>query len=183
MPEEPATMNAEELRQRQAPLKHQYTAHPEDAIAVLSATGTVNFQNQTCEIDCPNALNGKTTSGLHPKAGGTGAEACSGDMLLQSLIACAGVTLSAVATAMNMKIDSARIVAQGTMDFRGTLGIDRSVPVGLTSVKLQFTLKSHESADQIAKLIQLTERYCVILQTIKSNLSVTTASSLIPPTE
>lgn len=165
-------MKAEELKAIQAPLKEQYAAAPESAVANLHASGEVNIQNLTCRVVTPNAEDRATSSGLHPFAGGDGLAACSGDMLLQSLVACSGVTFAAVATAMNLEISAATIEAKGLMDFRGTLGVDRTVAVGLTDIELSFEVHSEEPADKIEKLIQLTERYCVVLQTLTQGVKV-----------
>ena len=166
-------MKAEDLRALQEPLKAAYKEDPAAAVATLHARGTVNFETLACNVDSPDPSNGVTSSGLHPKAGGDGQLACSGDMLLQSLVACSGVTLAAVTTAMGLSISSAVVLAEGVMDFRGTLGVDRSVPIGLTSVSLTFQLATDEADDKIEKLIQLTERYCVVLQTLAAGVSVT----------
>ncbi len=165
-------MNAEQLKQLQAPLKAKYTASATAAIAQLHATGVIDFENLTCLVASPGAAGGEVRSGLHPMAGGDGSAACSGDMLLQSLVACSGITLAAVATAMELRINSATIAAIGTMDFRGTLGVDRATPVGLTSIELSFDVDSAEPDEKIDKLIQLTERYCVVLQTLKQGVNV-----------
>lgn len=166
-------MNSTQLRQLQTPLKDSYKTNPAEAIAELHATGVVDCANLTCNVQTPISSDSSTVSGLHPKAGGSGVEACSGDMLLQSLIACSGVTFAAVSTSMELQIDSAQISAKGMMDFRGTLGIDRGVPIGLTSISLEFTVKSPEPDEKIEKLIQLTERYCVVLQTLTQSVQVT----------
>lgn len=166
-------MDAQQLKELQSPLKAQHAASSASAIAQLHARGTINLKNLTCEVETPGGDDECVTSGLHPLAGGDGTNACSGDMLLQSLVACSGVTFAAVATAMELNVQSARIEAIGTMDFRGTLGVDREVPVGLTKIELSFHIDSEEPADRINKLIQLTERYCVVLQTLKQGAEVT----------
>ncbi len=130
------------------------------------------MQNLTCRVATPNAENKATISGLHPFAGGSDLAACSGDMLLQSLVACSGVTFAAVATAMNLKVSTTKIEANGLMDFRGTLGVDRTVPVGLTGIELSFHIHTEEPDDKIEKLVQLTERYCVVLQTLTQGVNV-----------
>ncbi|HIK92730.1 MAG TPA: OsmC family peroxiredoxin, partial [Planctomycetes bacterium] len=145
---------------------------PEAAIVSLNATGAVNIDDLTCHVESAPSPDGRTVSGLHPAAGGDGRAACSGDMLLQSLVACSGVTFAAVSTAMGMQISSATVTAHGTMDFRGTLGVDRDVPIGLTSVDLSFAVETTEPDEKIEKLIQLTERYCVVLQTLKNSVTV-----------
>lgn len=166
-------MDAEQLKQIQAPLKSRYAEHPESAIARLSAIGLIDLKTLTCKVDTPFSQNEKVNAGLHSKAGGDGTAACSGDMLLQALVACSGVTFAAVATAMGLSIQTSRIEAVGKMDFRGTLGVDRSVPVGLTEIGLNFVIESSEPAEKIEKLIQLTERYCVVLQTLTQGVRVT----------
>ncbi len=129
----------------------------------MTATGTINVETLCCEI--PSGGN-PIVAGLHPAAGGSGDQACSGDMLLQSLVACSGVTFAAVATAMEIPIEAATVTATGTMDFRGTLGIERQAPVGLTEIQLHFAITSTAEDEILAKLISLTERYCVVLQTL-----------------
>ena len=158
-------MNADELRALQAPIKEQYRTTPESAMVTFHAKGTVHQDRLLCDVPTHAGL---AHAGLHPAAGGNGREACSGDMLLESLVACAGVTLSAVATAMAIPIRSAEIHAEADLDFRGTLGIDRSVPVGVQSVRLRFEIQSDADAAAIKKLVELTERYCVIYQTLKN---------------
>lgn len=156
-------MNSEELRAIQAPLKQQYRDDPSSARVVMHATGTVDLAATACRVETDA---GQLTAGLHPAAGGDGSQACSGDMLLQALVACTGVTFSAVATAMAIPILAASVRAEAEMDFRGTLGIDKSVPVGITSIKLIFNIDSTADDAQLDKLIQLTERYCVVLRTL-----------------
>ncbi len=165
-------MDRDELKSLQAPLKQLYQTDPDAAIAELHAVGIIDFTNLCCRV--PIAANdGKDLiAGLHPKAGGDGSVACSGDMLLQALVTCAGTTMAAVSTAMGLEIRSARIEAIGHMDFRGTLGVDRMVPVGLTSIELQFHIDSDVAAESLDKLIQLTERYCVVLQTLQNAVRV-----------
>lgn len=171
-------MNAEQLRALQEPLKSAYQSDPGAAEARLHAQGTVEFENMACHVDSPDCGNGTTVSGLHPKAGGDGQLACSGDMLLQSLVACSGVTLGAVTTAMGLEIRTATVRAEGLMDFRGTLGVDRSVPIGLTQVTLNFELETDEPDEKVDKLIQLTERYCVVLQTLVSGVTVSSTRAV-----
>ena len=171
-------MNSAQLKEIQAPLKAAYKATPEQAIAELHASGVIDLATLTCKVDSPQAEQGRTVSGLHPKAGGDGLAACSGDMLLQSLVACSGVTFAAVATAMELQIQNASVHAKGMMDFRGTLGIDRTTPIGLTSIELQFTVESKEPGDKIDKLIQLTERYCVVLKTLSEGVVVSSERCL-----
>ncbi len=165
-------MNAEELKQIQAPLKTRYAEDSASALDTQRAVGKIDCEKLTCHVETLCATPGMTTSGLHRMAGGDGSHACAGDMLLQSLVACAGVTFAAVSTAMGLNISSASVEARGTMDFRGTLGVDRETPVGFTSIELVFDVNSGEPAEKIDKLIQLTERYCVVLQTISKGVEV-----------
>jgi uncharacterized OsmC-like protein len=157
-------MDAEALRARQAPLKQQYKDDPQTARVVMTATGIVQPSMQNCRVA---SRQGEILAGLHPAAGGSGQEACSGDMLLQALIACSGVTVSAVATAMGLAIRSVKLTASASMDFRGTLGVDKSVPVGFTSIDLKFEFDSDCTESQLNKLFELTERYCVIWQSLQ----------------
>jgi len=165
-------MNAETLRALQAPLKQQYRDSPETAVITLKAEGQVDEQSIACRVDTARAV---AIAGLHPASGGTGAELCSGDMLLEALVACAGVTLKAVATALGITLQDARLRAEGDLDFRGTLGVDKQASVGFRAIRLIFDLKTDAPDEQVAQLIKLTERYCVIYQTLnqKPDLSVT----------
>lgn len=169
-------MNAEELRAKQAPLKARYKEDPAAAAATLRSRGTIRMEHATCHID---AAEGPVEAGLHPLAGGEGTWACSGDMLLQSLVACAGVTLAAVATAMGLPVRGGTVEAEGDLDFRGTLGVNREAPVGFTAIRLQFRLDADADEAQLRKLLELTERYCVIYQTLRSapSLSATIDAS------
>lgn len=173
-------MDAETLKAVQVPLKQRYVDSPEDAVAHLHAEGSVDFEKLTCSVKSPFANEEVTVSGLHEKAGGDGSAACSGDMLLQSVVSCAGVTLAVVKTAMRMEVQSAVVRAKGKMDFRGTLGVDRDVPIGLTEVQLQFDIASNEPADKLDKLVELAERYCVIAQTLKASCEVTSTRLATP---
>ncbi len=155
-------MRAEELRALQAPLKEQYRNNPESALLTLKAEGRVG-EGITCKIDTGKAL---VQAGLHPATGGDGLSVCSGDMLLEALVACAGVTLNAVATATGVTIQEGTIKAEGDLDFRGTLGVSRDTPVGFQRIRLSFDLQTNASQDQLAKLLSLTERYCVVYQTL-----------------
>ena len=157
-------MNAEELRQLQAPLKARYKETPAAAMHTFQARGTLLPDRPTCRIETRFA---QFDAGLHPAAGGDGSEACSGDLLLESLVACAGVTFNVVATAMSIPFRSAVVVVEGEGDFRGTLGIVKDVPVGITDIRLRFEVDSPASDDQLATLLKLTERYCVIFQTLR----------------
>ena len=171
-------MEAAKLKAIQEPIKQKYREDPATAAVVLKARGSVDFDRLVCKVQ---SHIGAVDAGLHAAAGGSGHDACSGEMLLEALVACAGVTLSAVATAMSIAIRSASIEATGVMDFRGTLGIDRNVPVGLTKVELHFALDTDANLEQQTKLVQLTERYCVILQTIKNSVSVEAVLQNVPP--
>ena len=155
-------MNADELRSLQAPLKAQYRERPETASVTLRAEGRVG-ENMTCKIETGKA---RAEAGLHPATGGDGQSACSADMLLEALVGCAGVTLSAVATALGISLRDATIRAEGDLDFRGTLGVSKDVPVGFKNIRLHFDLDTDASEEQIATLIRLTERYCVVYQTL-----------------
>ena len=157
-------MNAEELRAAQAPLKARYKADPAAALVVLEGRGEAQADAQLCRVE---TFLGVTEAGLHPATGGDGKSACSGDMLLQALVACAGVTLGSVATAMGIALKGARIRAEGELDFRGTLGVSREAPVGFRRIVLHFELDTDAPAESQAKLLELTERYCVVLQTLK----------------
>jgi uncharacterized OsmC-like protein len=163
-------MNADELRSLQAPLKTQYREHPDTASVTLRAEGRIG-ENITCRIETGTA---RVEAGLHPAAGGDGQSACSADMLLEALVGCAGVTLSAVATALNISLRGGTIRAEGDLDFRGTLGVSKDVPVGFKQIRLNFDLDTDAGEDQIATLLRLTERYCVVYQTLSqpANISV-----------
>lgn len=155
-------MKAEELRSLQAPLKREYQEHPEKAHITLKAEGRLGA-GISCKIDTGKAL---IEAGLHPASGGNGLMVCSGEMLLEALVACAGVTLSAVATALGVKIQEVGVRAEGDLDFRGTLGVSKEVPVGFQTIRLSFTITSDASSEQLATLVRLTERYCVVHQTL-----------------
>mgnify|MGYP001286528444 CR=1 FL=1 len=156
-------MDAAALRSLQAPIKARYREDPDSALVPLHAEGRFEGDGLTCTVD---SWAGPIVAGLHPSTGGDGSEACSGDMLLQALVACAGVTLRSVATAMGIGLRGARVRADGTFDARGTLGVSKEVPVGLTGIRLSFELDTDADEQTVAKLIQLTERYCVIYQTL-----------------
>lgn len=155
-------MNTEDLRAVQAPLKEHYRETPEAAFITLRAQGRVG-EGVSCKIETGKAL---VVAGLHPATGGTGLSACSGDMLLEALVACAGVTLNAVATALGIKLRDASLQAEGDLDFRGTLGVSKEVPAGFQNIRLQVTLDTDASEEQLATLLRLTERYCVVYQTL-----------------
>ena len=155
-------MKADELRSVQAPLKERYRETPEAALVTLRAQGRLG-EGVSCKIETGKAL---VTAGLHPATGGSGMSACSGDMLLEALVACAGVTLNAVATALGIALRDATLRAEGDLDFRGTLGVAKDVPVGFQNIRLHFELDTDASDEQIATLLRLTERYCVVYQTL-----------------
>ncbi len=157
-------MDATELKEIQAPIKARYRAEPEAAIVTLKAEGAIG-DGVTCSVATGRAL---IEAGLHPATGGSGVHACSGDMLLEALVACAGVTLNAVATALGLELRDARVRAEGDLDFRGTLGVDREAPVGFRDIRLSFDIDGDLSEEQLATLAKLTERYCVVYQTLKA---------------
>ncbi len=156
-------MDANALRAMQAPYKDKYKSDPNAAVITLKAHGTLDESKIACKVETGRAL---AIAGLHPATGGSGAELCSGDMLLEALVACAGVTLKAVATALDIPLKSGTVKAEGDLDFRGTLGVDKEAPVGFREIRLSFDLDTDASDEQIASLIKLTERYCVIFQTL-----------------
>lgn len=155
-------MHVDDLRSLQAPLKTAYRDHPEQARVTLHAEGRLG-EGVSCSVETGRAL---VRAGLHPATGGDGLSACSGDMLLQALVACAGVTLNAVATALGIELRDARLRAEGDLDFRGTLGVDRDVPVGFQTIRLHVALDTDADPDQVDTLLHLTERYCVVYQTL-----------------
>jgi uncharacterized OsmC-like protein len=155
-------MNAETLRSLQAPLKEKYRQEPNTALVTLRAEGRLG-EGITCKIETGKA---PVTAGLHPATGGDGLSACSGDMLLEALVGCAGVTLNAVATALGIHLRDANVRAEGDLDFRGTLGVSKNVPVGFERIRLRFDLDTDATAEQVATLLRLTERYCVVYQTL-----------------
>jgi uncharacterized OsmC-like protein len=168
-------MTAEELKSLQAPLKAQYREHPETALVTLRAEGRIG-ENITFKIETGKA---RAEAGLHPATGGDGQSACSADMLLEALVGCAGVTLSAVATALNISLRGATIRAEGDLDFRGTLGVSKDVPVGFKEIRLNFDFDTDASEEQIATLIRLTERYCVVYQTLSQPAKITVLHRVI----
>jgi len=173
------TMDAAELRALQAPLKERYRTEAGAAMVTLSAHGRLG-EGVSCRVETGRAL---VEAGLHPATGGDGTLACSGDMLLDALVACAGVTLSAVATAIGLDVRDGTVTAEGDLDFRGTLGVDREVPVGFQSIRLRFDLSTDATAEQLATLQRLTERYCVVLQTLRSAPSVSLTCVAAPGRE
>ncbi len=157
-------MNGEELRAIQAPLKERYRANAKSGLVTLRANGALDSEGIACRVDTGRAL---ALAGLHPATGGSGAELCSGDMLLEALVACAGVTMKAVATSLGIALRSGKVAAEGDLDFRGTLGVDKQAPVGFSDIRLKFELDTDAPQDQIDTLLKLTERYCVVLQTLR----------------
>ena len=157
-------MNTEELRSLQAPLKKKYQDSPEQAVVTLRAEGRVG-EGISCRVETGRAL---VEAGLHPATGGDGSQACSGDMLLQALAACAGVTLRAVATAFGVEIRDGKVVVEGDLDFRGTLGVSKDCPVGFREIRLRFELDSDAGEELLNKIVAVTERYCVVLQTLRN---------------
>lgn len=158
-------MTADELRALQAPLKAKYKDDPASARCAISIRGVLDGDDVRCRVLSPR---GEIVAGLHPATGGDGSLACSADMLLEAFVGCAGVTMKAVATALGISLTSATIIATADLDFRGTLGVAKDAPVGLTNVRLSFDVKSDAPREQVDKLVQLTERYCVIYQTLKN---------------
>ncbi|HEV8464607.1 MAG TPA: OsmC family protein [Pseudolabrys sp.] len=158
-------MDAGELRAMQAPIKERYKNDPKTAFITLKAKGTLDDSNIACKVETGRAL---AIAGLHPATGGSGLELCSGDMLLEALVACAGVTVKAVATALDIPLKSGNVSAEGDLDFRGTLGVAKDAPVGFAQIRLRFDLDTDAAQDKLDQLLKLTERYCVVYQTIKS---------------
>ena len=157
-------MDSTELRAVQAPIKEQYRADPDTALVTLTASGRLGEESVTCSVETGRAL---VEAGLHPATGGDGLSACSGDLLLQALVACAGVTMRAVATALGIDLRGGTVTADGDIDFRGTLGVDRDAPVGFRSIRLNFAVDTDADDAAVAKLLELTERYCVVYQTLR----------------
>jgi len=167
-------MDAEELRAIQTPLKERYRAEPAAALVTLRARGQLGAESVTCRVETGKAL---VEEGLHPATGGDGRAACSGDLLLEALVACAGVTLKAVATALALPLVGGTVSAEGDLDFRGTLGVTKDVPVGFRAIRLQFDLDTDASPQQLDYLLRLTERYCVVYQTLQHPGNVTLSVS------
>jgi len=157
-------MKRDELRAIQTPLKERYKDEPEAAVITLAASGRLG-ENVSCSVDTGRAL---SEAGLHPASGGDGSQLCSGDMLLEALVACAGVTLQAVATSLGIEVESGTVRAEGELDFRGTLAVDHDAPVGFRSIRLDFDLDTDAGEEELATLLKLTERYCVVLQTLSN---------------
>jgi len=166
-------MDSQELRAMQAPIKARYKETPDAAVITLKAQGAIDDQSISCKVETGRAI---AAAGLHPLSGGSGLELCSGDMLLESLVACAGVTLKAVSTALEIPLRAGVVRAEGDLDFRGTLGVDKEAPVGFSAIRLSFDLDTDAPQEKIDQLIKLTERYCVVFQTLnnKPQLSVAT---------
>ncbi len=157
-------MDRDALKATQAPLKERYTEEPEEAVVTLKASGSLG-EGISCSVDTGRAL---AEAGLHPASGGDGTQLCSGDMLLEALVACAGVTLRAVATSLGIEVEAGTVRAEGELDFRGTLAVDRDAPVGFRAIRLSFDLDTDASEDELATLLKLTERYCVVFQTLST---------------
>ena len=156
-------MDSAALRALQAPIKERYKSDPSAAVITLKAKGSTDSEGLTCKVETGRAL---AVAGLHPATGGSGLELCSGDMLLEALVACAGVTLKSVATAVEVPLKKGIVIAEGDLDFRGTLGVDKNAPVGFREIRLRFDIDCPASAEQIETLLKLTERYCVVFQTL-----------------
>jgi uncharacterized OsmC-like protein len=163
-------IDAATLRTMQAPLKSRYKDAPDAALITLKASGEVDDEGIACKVETGRAIQ---TAGLHPATGGSGMELCSGDMLLEALVACAGVTLKAVATALEIELKSARVSAEGDLDFRGTLGVDREAPVGFQAIRLRFDVETEAPQDKLDALLKLTERYCVVFQSLNTRPELT----------
>lgn len=164
-------MDSAELRAMQAPIKERYKTDPQAAVITLKAKGTIDSESLSCKVETGRAL---AVAGLHPATGGSGLELCSGDMLLEALVACAGVTLKSVATAVEVPLRVGNVFAEGDLDFRGTLGVDKEAPVGFRAIRLKFDLDTDAPQEKLDQLLKLTERYCVVFQTLnhKPELSV-----------
>ncbi|MBR0966415.1 OsmC family protein [Bradyrhizobium diazoefficiens] len=162
-------MDAAALRQMQAPIKERYKTDPKTAMITLKAKGSTDSDGIACKVETGRAI---AMAGLHPATGGSGLELCSGDMLLEALVACAGVTLKSVATAIEVSMKTGNVYAEGDLDFRGTLGIDKETPVGFAEIRLRFEVDTDAPQDKLDLLLKLTERYCVVYQTIKNGPKV-----------
>ena len=170
-------MDAKGLRALQAPIKERYKNDPKAAYITLKASGHLDDAKIACKVETGRAL---AVAGLHPATGGSGLELCSGDMLLEALVACAGVTMKAVATALDIPLKSASVSAEGDLDFRGTLGVSKDVPVGFKQIRLHFDLATDANEEQIATLIRLTERYCVVYQTLSHSVEISVLHRVAP---
>ena len=162
-------MDSTQLRAMQAPIKDRYRSDPQAAFITLKAKGSLENEGIACKVETGRAL---AVAGLHPATGGSGLELCSGDMLLEALVACAGVTLKSVATAIDVPLASGHVSAEGDLDFRGTLGVDKESPVGFAEIRLRFDVKTDAPQEKLDQLLKLTERYCVVYQTIKNGPKV-----------
>jgi len=169
-------MDAAELKGIQAPIKARYREDPEAAVITLTAEGVIG-EGVSCSVNTGRAL---VEAGLHPATGGSGMQACSGDMLLEALVACAGVTLNAVATALELKVRDATVRAEGDLDFKGTLGVDKGAPVGFRDIRLSFDIDGDLTEDELATLMKLTERYCVVYQTLRAAPPITVSHTVTP---
>jgi len=158
-------MDSTQLRAMQAPIKERYKADPKSAYITLKAKGSIDNEGIACKVETGRAL---AVAGLHPATGGSGLELCSGDMLLEALVACAGVTLKSVATAIDVPLKAGFVSAEGDLDFRGTLGVDKEAPVGFAEIRLRFDVDTDAPQEKLDQLLKLTERYCVVYQTVKS---------------
>ena len=163
-------MDSTELRAMQAPIKDRYKADPKAAFITLKAKGSLDSEGLSCKVETGKAV--AAIAGLHPATGGSGLELCSGDMLLEALVACAGVTLKSVATAIDAPLKSGNVIAEGDLDFRGTLGVDKEAPVGFAEIRLRFDVDTDAPQEKLDQLLKLTERYCVVYQTIKNGPKV-----------
>jgi uncharacterized OsmC-like protein len=170
-------MKADTLRALQAPLKSRYKEDPGAALITLRAEGEIGSENLACKVTTGKGL---VEAGLHPATGGSGMQACSGDMLLEALVACAGVTCSAVATALGIELRGGQVRAEGDLDFRGTLGVDKEAPVGFRSIRLSFALDTDAGPEQLASLLKLTERYCVVLQSLRNPIETSATIEATP---
>jgi len=163
-------MDSTALRALQAPLKDRYRADPSTALITLKAQGSLENEGIACKVQTGRAI--AAVAGLHPATGGSGLELCSGDMLLEALVACAGVTLKSVATAIDVPLKSGHVTAEGDLDFRGTLGVDKEAPVGFAAIRLRFEVETDAPQERLDQLLKLTERYCVVYQTIRNGPAV-----------
>ena len=169
-------MDAAELRATQAPIKERYKSDPNAAVVTLKARGSIENEGIACKVETGRAL---AVAGLHPASGGSGLELCSGDMLLEALVACAGVTLKSVSTAIEVPLKTGNVIAEGDLDFRGTLGVDKEAPVGFAEIRLRFEVETDAPQDRLDLLSKLTERYCVVYQTIKNGPKVSVSMKRI----
>ena len=169
-------MDAAALRAMQAPIKERYKSDPKSAVITLTARGSIENEGITCKVETGRAI---AMAGLHPATGGSGLELCSGDMLLEALAACAGVTLKSVSTAIEVPLKAGHVTAEGDLDFRGTLGVDKEAPVGFAEIRLRFDVDTDAPQDKLDLLLKLTERYCVVYQTIKNGPKVSVSMNRV----